>query len=145
MANSAFGRKPRLWLLAVLLMAASGCSSIRTSHEEAMLAEASSLTKLSAAVEATVRYEPGATDMDEQAILQHATAHDPELLNPFKHRLIRVKAEDRHAVLLVCTEDGHRGLLEDAGCNAPLDKHLWQADMPCEFTLQAADACRSTP
>ncbi|MCB5191449.1 hypothetical protein LG198_11990 [Methylobacillus arboreus] len=108
-----------------------------------MLIEASALTKLSSAVEAYVRYDSDGTVTSDQQLLQTATAHDPDLLRPFQHRLIKVNTEDRHAILLVCTQDGLRGLLEDAGCSAPMDRHLWQESRPCQFTLQAAEVCRT--
>lgn len=146
MTNSAFGHKLTLYLLVSSLMLTSGCSAIRTTHEESMLMEASRLTKLSSAVEATVRYEPDVNTLSEVEILQQATAHDPTLLNSFQHRLLRVKVEDRHALVLVCTKDGHQGLIEDAGCSAAADKHLWMSSSaPCEFTLQVTEVCLSPP
>ncbi len=144
MANSAFGHKPTLYFLVSIVMLTSGCSTIRTSHEESMLMEASRLTKLSSAVEATVRYEADVHTLSETEILQQATAHDITLLSSFQHRLLRVKVENRHALVLVCTKDGHRGLIEDAGCSAAADKHLWMSpSAPCEFTLQVTEVCLS--
>lgn len=110
-----------------------------------MLELSSALTKLSAAVESTVRYKNPPNDLTDEGILQLSTKHDPELLQPFSGYLVRVKAQDRHAILLVCSKDGKTGLLEDAGCTAKLDQHLWGKDnpLPCEFTLAASSACES--
>jgi hypothetical protein len=134
--------KLRAGILAVLLL--TGCCLVRPGNSEEMLTLASSLTKLSAAVEATVRYKNPPPDLSDQELLELAVRHDPGLLTPFAAYRVRVLSEAKHAVVLVCTQDGKAGLLEDAGCNSKFDKHLWQEKpaVPCAFTMKLPDACQ---
>jgi hypothetical protein len=110
-----------------------------------MLILGSALTKLSTAVESTVRYKHPAEELTDAQLLVLSTKHDPSLFEPFVKYTVRVQRRDRHAVVLVCTKDGGHGLLEDAGCTAVLDRHLWEgkATRPCEFTLNVEDVCKA--
>ena len=111
-------------------------------NNEAMLTKASQLTKLSTAVESTVRYKNPPAGLDEQGLLKIATQHDPQLLENFSDYKVRVLVMERHSAVLVCTKDGKRGLLEDAACTVAFDQHLWKdANRPCEFTQDIKTAC----
>lgn len=108
-----------------------------------MLIKASALTKLSATAESAVRYKDAPADLADRALLQWAASHDPALLLPFSAYTLKVLRRDRHAVVLVCTQDGAIALLEDAGCTAKLDRHRWR-DAPgavCAFTLEPGVVC----
>lgn len=112
--------------------------------EESMMIKASELTKLSTAVESAVLYEKDrSSGLESAELLKFATEHDPELLSRFSTYEVRVSTKEEHAALLVCTGDGRRALLEDAGCTAPLDRQAWQEapDAPCEFKLDLAALC----
>jgi hypothetical protein len=106
-----------------------------------MLQLGSALTKLSKAVEYTVRYTNPPEGLSDQELLTRATQEDPTLLEPFKGFTVRVLRQDRHAIVLVCTLDRQRALLEDAGCTAKLDKHSWEENQRCEFTLSVSTVC----
>jgi hypothetical protein len=109
---------------------------------EAMLTKASQLTKLSTAVESTVRYKNPPAGLDDQGLLKLATQHDPQLLDNFSDYKVQVLIAERHSVVLVCTKDGKQGLLEDAACTVVFDQHLWKnSSSPCEFTLNTKTAC----
>ncbi len=121
-----------------------GCASAGPSpNAETMLIKASALNKLSTAAESAVRYKAAPADLTDRALLQWATSHDPALLAPFSHDTLRVLRRDRHAVVLVCTQDGTSALLEDADCTAKLDRHRWR-DTPgaaCAFTVAPEAVC----
>lgn len=133
-------------LSCAVVVATLGCASVGQSpNEETMLIQASALTKLSAAAESAVRYKDAPEDLSDRALLQWATSHDPALLAPFPAYTLKVLRQDRHAVVLMCTEDGAIALLEDAGCTAKLDRHRWR-DMPdavCGFSLEPRIVCAS--
>lgn len=112
--------------------------------EEAMMIKASELTKLSTAVESAVRYErERSAGLGGRALLKFATEHDPELLSRFSGFEVRVSTKNSHATVLICTADGRRAILEDAGCTAPMDRHAWRegAETPCEFRLNVSALC----
>lgn len=120
-----------------------GCFIYGASSDEDMYKLASALTKLSAAVESTVRYKDPPQNLSDDKLLEFATRHDPSLLQSFITYRLRVLHQDRHAIVLVCTKDGTHALLEDAGCTGELDAHLWQHEprLACEFTLTVAQTC----
>ena len=134
----------RVLLPCAVALAVLGCASAAYSpNEEAMLTKASALTKLSAAAESAVRYKDAPAELTDRALLAWATTHDPALLAPFSAYTLKVLRQERHAVVLVCTQDGAVALLEDAGCTAELDRHQWR-DRPgtgCGFSIEPSVVC----
>lgn len=126
-----------------LSLLVSACIVNADTDNEAMLIKSSQLTKLSAAVESTVRYKDPPTDLNEQDLLKFATQHDTQLLENFSGFKVRTISKERHSVVLICTEDGLRGLLEDAACTPALDRHHWKdsQSQPCEFTVETITVC----
>jgi hypothetical protein len=121
----------------------AGCtSSQRRVDSEEMYIKASALTKLSAAVESTVRYKNPLPELGESELLTLAARHDPILLENFKGYKVRVLRNDRHSVVLVCDATGTHALLEDTGCSGPMDRHRWMGKPePCEFSIDTKAAC----
>lgn len=130
---------------AIAIILVSGCSITSAGERERMLIIASSLTKLTKAVESTVRYKNPPSGIADGELLKLSTLHDPGLLAPFAEYKVLAKSENRHAIVLVCTADGMRGLLEDVGCSANLDSHLWELQIQnnCEFILSVEDVCKN--
>lgn len=132
--------------LSVLIttMLISGCIHCRSNEGDTMRPLASALTKLSSQVENVVRYETPPTNATDEELLKLATKNDPNFLDSFKGYKLRVHSQDRHTVVLLCNEAGKRGLLEDLGCTAMMDRNLWKEDgtMPCEFSLSVELVCR---
>lgn len=130
-------------LLSVTTAFMFGCRTTRADVADKMYELAAALTKLTAAVESTVRYKNPPEGADDESLLALATAHDGSLREPFAHHWVRVSRVDGHAVVLVCSADGKVGLLEDAGCSPKLDAHLWKQTPapPCEFTVVIREAC----
>lgn len=126
-----------------LSLIVTACIASPDFDDETMLIKASQLTKLSTAVESRVRHKNPPADLDEQGLLKLATQHDPQLLDNFTGYKVRVLAKERHSVVLVCTEDGQRALLEDAECTVPLDRHHWKNSQsrPCDFTVETKISC----
>ena len=81
------------------------------------------------------------TDSDA-TILQNATRHDKRLLAPeFLPYVLKVRYQNPYAVLLLCSKDGTRAIMEDAGCSARLDRQVTRV-APCEFTLHVSRGCQ---
>ena len=129
-------------MLAVLI---AGCAVAPGQPDrEEMYIRAAMLTKLSAAVESTVRYKNPPPDLSETELLAVATRHDPVLLENFKGYTVRVLRQERHSIVLVCDRTGARALLEDAGCSGSMDRARWMdASEPCEFSLDTAAVCKA--
>lgn len=133
-------------LLAILALASCFASDdplTKPPDAEEMMVMASRLTKLSTAVESTVRYKNPPSNLNENELLQLSVKHDPQLLENFAGFRVKVLSQDRHAVVLVCSKEGDKGLLEDAGCTSSMDRHHWR-DSPqsaCKFTMNMVTDC----
>lgn len=134
----------RIRLYAILVIAlVTGCASrLDRPDREEMYIKASALTKLSAAVESTVRYKSPPLNLTDEQLLELATRHDPILLENFKGYKARVLREGRHSVVLICDISGNRALLEDAGCSGRMDRARWMGKSePCEFSIDPRQQC----
>lgn len=129
-------------IFVALMFAMGGCGKKDKPDKKTMYKLGSSLTKLASAVESTVRYKKPPAGISDKDLLKLATKHDPKLLEPFSNYTVKVSQKNRHAVVLVCTKDGKRGLLEDAGCSGEMDKHLWESSSGCKFTLDPDAVCK---
>lgn len=132
----------RLSLLALVLLL-FGCACAQAQSEAEMNRLGAALTHLSSAVESTVHYKKQGVDLPDERLLVLSTQHDPGLLDPFQGYMMRVKRQSSHSAVLICTADGQTALLEDTGCTARMDQHLWKARpaLPCDFTLDLAKVC----
>ena len=117
----------------------AGCAS---TPEREINFLASAMTKLSAAVDATVRFRRPPDEIAEAELLRLSVAHDPALLKPFDGMTLRVLREARDSAVLLCEPNAGKALLEDAGCTAKLDRHRWNSGADrCEFTLDVKEVC----
>lgn len=122
----------------VILAVLSACTL--SSHDDSHYYEmATALTKLSAVVESAVRYKHPPAGLSDQELIAFSVQHDPSLAKPFADYTVKVLANNRHAILLVCS-DASSAILEDLGCTKELDQHRWQSGGACQFTL-TTDRC----
>lgn len=130
-------------LLVAITVAATACQIGSATDESGRMYQlASALTKLSSVVESTCYYKSPPSDATDHTLLSLATAHDATLLEPFAGFKLRAECKQQHGFVLVCSKDGDRGLLEDAGCSGKLDRHLWKSRANgCEFTLSVQASC----
>lgn len=134
----------RLRLLLVVLASTSAACVHRGARRESTLNELGpKLLTLTESVESEVHDGDAPDGLTDDELIQRATAHDPGLVAPFRGYAVRVAREDGHALLLVCTKDRKRALLEDAGCTYYLEKRAWKDSPPrrCEFSLRVPDVC----
>ncbi len=130
--------RPHAVALAGLLLL--GCASQPREREINHLASA--LTKLAAAVDASIRFKRPAENLTEDQLLEFSTAHDPALLQPFQRMNIRVLRDGRSSAVLICEANTGKPLLEDAGCTAEMDVRRWeQPARRCKFSLNLRRTC----
>lgn len=129
-------------VLLFIALVAAGCASAE-SDVATMSRLASDLTRLSRAVDAYVSSTANLPTSDKE-IIEAATAHDPDLRKPFERYQLRVAITARDSAVLVCSADGRRLLLEDAGCTAKVEHRPWQEVPlpPCASTLDLTRVCR---
>lgn len=100
------------------------------------------MVNLSSAVDIYFDNLPEAPIDTADNILRNATRHDPRLLAPeFEPYLFKTQYQNPYAVLLLCSKDGKRAIMEDAGCSARLDRQVTD-DAPCAFTLVVKHGCQ---
>lgn len=130
-------KKIYIVLMISITLMLTGCVTKSPSPQEKMYTLASALTKLSAAVEATVRYDNPDQNLSDEELLELSTEHDVSLREPFREYSVKILRDNRHAIVLVCTKDATKALLEDAGCTAEIESHHWlPKELPdCAFTL----------
>ncbi len=129
--------------LIVTIFVLGGCSFNLVEDDTKYYQLASALTKLSSAVEATVRYKKIPDGATSDKIVELSIAHDKSLLTPFSDYKIKIYVEARHAIVLVCNAAVTEAYLEDAGCSAELDRHHWKTEViePCAATLNLTQVC----
>ena len=132
-----------LSLISIVFLFFFGCASSNAFSEREMNELGAALIKLSSAVESGVRYKGIEETLSDKEILALSTTHDPSLLDPFLDYKLRVKVQNKHAAVLVCSENGSKALLEDAGCTARMELHRWKEQplSPCEFSLDLNKVC----
>ena len=100
------------------------------------------MRRLNSAVEGAL-WSGAPQDADLIAI---ACGTDPSLCNAIGKNALYSRVVDGNAVLLLCTPDGKRALVEDVACTPTPDYKAWaEKNAPCGFTVpdQAVrDACR---
>lgn len=128
----------KLWIAAGVMLLASCAAMAGGVNEKAMSRAAADVHRLSNAVQGEVwrGAEPGS---DLAAL---ACGRDPALCGALSEFSVLVKREGDNALLLLCTKDKRRALLEDIACTPRIDFTPWEKGMlPCQFTLNATEAC----
>ena len=129
---------------ALLCLALWGCSANGQSFDrEEMLTKASALTKVARAVASAVQFKDAPASLSEEELLRFATRHDAEMLEPFRDYAVRARRIGMASSVLMCTKDRRTGLIEDSGCSARSDVHLWERTpaVPCRFQLDLDKVC----
>lgn len=133
--------------LALILLLAGGASSCAADYsEEKMQPLAAPVYHLAQIVRDYSSKNPSdAANLNNQELVLRAAAKAPvwadasSLLKPLGGYMVKGRPE---GVILVCTDDGKRGLIEDAACSIEMDSPLWRDDANvCEFKLDLAAAC----
>ncbi len=123
-------------LVSVWLVVAAGCATTSQKAERLV----SPLPKLTAAVEALVRYPDPANPVRDDQLVAEAIKDKPELQRAFKGYPIKVRHDAKNTVILVCSPDGQGALLEDASWTLGVD-HMWYLVKPlppADFTMDPA-------
>lgn len=110
--------------------------------DEEFLKLATSMTKLTAALDAQHAYGNLDPNLSESEFIHQATSHDPSLLAPFRNYTIRAFREEAGVFVLAC-EKGGEAVLGDAGCTAALDQHYWQTseEEKCVLDRRLVESC----
>ncbi|WP_417912469.1 hypothetical protein [Candidatus Electronema sp. TJ] len=115
---------------------------VRFPDEKERVSLAVRMQSLSRAVDGYFARQTAPPTGSDAEILRQAVADVPSLLAAdFAPYLLKVQPQQAYAVLLLCTKDGGRAILEDAGCSVRLDRQA-RDNAPCAFTLRVQEGCR---
>jgi hypothetical protein len=126
-------------LMAVFVIITTGaCAAEYTDAQMEPLAVTAS--DIARAVRYYVKKHPNeAVTLTDQELVKQATAHDPNLLVPYGDFVVMGTPE---GIVLVCTKDQTRGLIEDVECSDKVDGMNWRSvNKPCSYTLDIAVVC----
>ncbi|MFT6351898.1 hypothetical protein [Neptuniibacter pectenicola] len=128
-------------LFIIVSMLIVGCSASNPYNDEKMYDLASQFKDLSQTVDGAIKFGEVTIETGQQA-LERVSVEQPDKVAPFAEYVIKVELQGDNAVLLLC--DDNIALIEDAGCNAVLDKVYWQVLNPnsCVITLDSHQLCK---
>jgi hypothetical protein len=126
--------------LLICIFLSVSCSAINKYDDERMYDLASKFKDLSQSIDGHIKFSEDLI-YDGDQILNQMLLSAPNLLTSFADFTIKVSVQKSNAILLLC--DGDIALIEDAGCNAVMDKILWKDVKPnsCEFTIDSIQLC----
>lgn len=140
-----FSRKSYLSRFSIsifIVVVLGACALAQSVTDEDMQPIAARVGNVAAAVRSFAVREPDlATRLSEGELYLEATSHDPQLRDTFKDFCVKARPS---GVVLICTPDGKRGLVEDAACTTSVDALLWREERPCEFCIDLSTACPRT-
>lgn len=128
-------------LFIIVSMLIVGCSASNPYNDEKIYDLASQFKDLSQTVDGAIKFGEVTVETGQQA-LERVSVEQPDKVAPFAEYVIKVELQGDNAVLLLC--DDNIALIEDAGCNAVLDKVYWQVLNPnsCVITLDSHQLCK---
>lgn len=80
--------------------------------------------------------------MDGAALLERTCENDRTLCSHFGRNRLLVTVASNEVVLLMCTVNQDKALLEDAACTPELDKLRYEEKSPCIFTISPESFCK---
>jgi len=135
--------KYRILISLVGALLLGSCATITAApNAEARGILSTKMINLSSAVDTYFENLPEMPLDTDDNILKNATRHDPRLLaSEFQPYVLKTQYQNPYAVLLLCSKDGKRAIMEDAGCSARLDRQVID-NAPCAFTLVVKHGCQ---
>jgi hypothetical protein len=129
-------------LFAVLLFIVFYLRAGAGEHEDLQKARGA-MRNLSKTMQACYRFEDPPAGLQDRELMEYCTRHNPDLREFYENFTVRFKFDRGYAVVLVCSQDGGRWLMEDLSCTGvmdspPLDN---EPERPCEFSLSAGVVC----
>ena len=123
----------------LLILFVTACAATAGNvNEKDMARAAADLHRLSYAVQGEIMR--GADPAENLIAL--ACGRDQTLCSAVSEFHISVKRDGDNAVLILCTKDQQRALIEDISCTPQIDFISWeQGVLPCVFTYDAVNAC----
>lgn len=130
-------------VLSAVALLTTSCLHASAADDEKILGLAAALTKVSSAVNTTVRYKNPPADLHDGPLLAFATAHNPSLLKAFDGYVLKARQSGKNSSVLICDAQGQTALIEDAGCTAKSDLNIQQTHpgQPCDYVLDLAVTC----
>jgi|GEM_PF-3751925 len=82
------------------------------------------------------------TSMNGSALVAVILKNDSKLKDAFRGYTVKAETAGRHAVILVCSKDGTKGLWQGANCSFDEGRIRLPDNAPCSFTASTEEICR---
>ena len=129
-------------LFLVLLLVVS-CQHCIVGDNEDQQKALGALRNLSKTMEACYKYDNPSPKLQGRDLLNYCTQHNPRLRRFFDNFTVKSRYDQGYAIVLICSKDGSRWLMEDMSCTSKMDKPPSEKEVnrPCVFTLEAKGTC----
>lgn len=129
-----------LSLVLSLSVATCGCATKSTTNDN-YYQLADDVAQITAKLDGCIRYENPPLGLSDKKLIAYCTKRTPRLATALDGYVVKVKRNNTNAILLVCSPDERKALLEDTACTKRFDHQHWENTVPCEFTLKLPEAC----
>lgn len=129
-----------LFLFLSLSVATYGCTAKSTTNDR-YYQLADDVAQIAAKLDGCIKYENPPPGFSGKELIDYCTSRTPRLAKALDGYVVKVEHNSNNAILLVCSPDGSKALLEDTACTKHFDHHHWQNSVPCGFTLKLPEAC----
>jgi hypothetical protein len=97
------------------------------------------MIRLAKAVDVVVdKLPPNAKDQEIFSAVRRSG--DPNLLTPFDGYVLKARIQDGIGIILLCSQDGQEGIIEDVTCTTRPDCHR-PSGSPCTYLLDPKLVC----
>jgi hypothetical protein len=134
----------KAWALFTVSLLIASCLHAGAGEHEELQKARGAMRNLSKAMEACYKYENPPDELRGRALLEYCTKHNPRLRDFFENFTLKFKHDQGYAVVLVCSQDGSRWLMEDLSCTGVMDSPPMdnEPERPCELSLDAGNRCQ---
>jgi len=133
----------RLWALIAATVLMAACQHSVSDEQEGLQKALGAMRNLSKTMEACYKYENPPAELQGRELMEYCTQHNPGLREFYEGFTVKFKFDQGYAVVLVCSKDGSRWLMEDLSCTGEMDSPPIDnaPERPCEFSLTAGGVC----
>jgi hypothetical protein len=133
----------KLWIMVAVSLLVASCLHAGAGEHEDLQKARGAMRNLSKAMEACFKYENPPAELQGKGLLEYCTQHNAGLRDFYEKFTMKFKYDQGYAVVLVCSQDGGRWLMEDVSCTGEMDSPPIEnePERPCEFSLTAGRVC----
>jgi len=133
----------RFWALVAVSLLIAACQHSGADEQEELQKALGAMRNLSKTMEACYNFENPPAHLQGRELLEYCTRHNPGLREFYENFTVKFRFDQGYAVVLVCSQDGSRWLMEDLSCTGVMDSPPIdnEPERLCAFSLDAGGVC----